>query len=131
MEINWNIVLPITTAIAGLIVGHLLSMKRDLRNKKREIRINYLIEAYRKLERGAQPASKNYISADFESAIADIQMLGNVDQVKLAYDFAIQSSLGDGSKLQVLLENIREELRQELAIKKGDLPKVSPFRIND
>ena len=129
MEINWNIVLPITTAMAGLIVGHLLSIKRDLSNKKREVRINYLIEAYRKLERGAQPQSKNYSSADFESAIADIQMLGNVDQVKLTYEFAVQASKGDGSKLQLLLENLRKELRQELAIKKGDLPKVRPFRM--
>ena len=130
MEKNLNIIIPIITALFGLIAGHYLSMKRDIENEKRKIRINYLIEAYRKLERGASPNSKKFDKGDFESAIADIQMLGNLEQVNLAYDFAINASKGDGSKLQELLENLRKELRQELSVINKKLPKVCPFRIN-
>lgn len=125
-----NTIIPILSALIGIMIGHWLSRKRDFENVKREIRINYLIEAYRKLERGAVPQAKCFNKGDFESAIADIQMLGNPDQVNIAYQFAIRASQGDGSKLQELLENLRIELRKELSIKNTGLPKVSPFRIN-
>jgi hypothetical protein len=125
-----NIIVPIISAAFGLILGHWLSLRRDFENKKREIRINYLIEAYRKLERGAIPIAKNFNKGDFESAIADIQMLGNPEQVNIAYEFARKASQGDGSQLQELLENLRMELRKELSIKNNKLQEVSPFRIN-
>ena len=125
-----NIIMSTLSALFGLILGHWLGCRRDFENKKREIRINYLIEAYRKLERGAIPNAKNFDKGDFESAIADIQMLGNIEQVNIAYEFAIKAAQGDGSKLQELLENLRMELRNELLIKNNKLPKVSPFRIN-
>jgi hypothetical protein len=125
-----DIIIPILSALLGLIIGHWLSLRRDFENKKREIRVNYLIEAYRKLERGATPNAKNFNKGDFESAIADIQMLGNPEQVIIAYEFAIKASQGDGSKLQKLLENLRMELRKELSIKNNKIPKISPFRIN-
>ncbi|MCK4912109.1 MAG: hypothetical protein KAS05_00120 [Candidatus Omnitrophica bacterium] len=125
-----NIIIPILSALFGLIFGHWLNRRRNFENKKREIRINYLIEAYRKLERGAIPNAKNFDKGDFESAIADIQMLGNLEQVNIAYEFAIKATQGDGSKLQELLENLRMELRNELSIKNNKLPKISPFRIN-
>ncbi len=125
-----NIIIPILIALFGLILGHQLTLRRDFKNKKKEIRINYLIEAYRKLERGAIPNAKKFDKGDFESAIADIQMLGNPEQVNIAYEFAIEASQDNGSKLQKLLENIRMELRNELLIKNNKLPKIRPFRIN-
>lgn len=129
MNMNWNYIIPIVSAILGLVIGHWFSRKRDFENKKREIRINYLIEACRKLERGALPKAKKFEKGDFESAIADIQMLGNPQQVNLAHEFAIEASRGDGSKLQELLENLRKELREELSIKNDNLPKIRPFRM--
>jgi hypothetical protein len=127
---NINIIIPIITGFIGLIVGHLLSVRRDIENEKRKVRINYLIEAYRKLERGAIPNAKKFDKGDFESAVTDIQLFGNIEQVNLSYDFAINASKGDGSKLQELLENLRKELRQELSIMNKNLPKARPFRIN-
>lgn len=111
------------------ILGHLLTKRRDFRNKKREIRINYLIEAYRKIERGAMPKSILFDKGEFESAIADIQLIGNAEQVKVAFEFAKEASQGKGDRLQELLENLRNELREELKIGSDDLPKVRPFRM--
>jgi hypothetical protein len=125
-----SIYIPIASGLLGLFLGHWLSQRRDLKNKKREIRTQYLIEAYRKLERGAVPNAKKFDKGDFESAIADIQLFGNIEQVKIAFEFATQASRGDGSKLQILLEDIRKDLRKELSIEINNLPKVNPFRIN-
>jgi len=77
-------IISIIVAVIGWIIAHYFTSKRDFANKKREIRINYLAEAYRKLERGAMPLSKKYNPGDFESAIADIQLFGNPEQVKIA-----------------------------------------------
>lgn len=51
---NWQLLVPllITTALAilGWFVLHLLAARRDLNNKRREMRLNVLIGAYRALE---------------------------------------------------------------------------------
>ena len=120
------------TALAGLVgvyVGHFFTSRRDNLKRKKEMRIEYLIEAYRKLEKGAAPESRGYSPGEFESAIADIQLLGSRDQVSLAFEFCEAASEGDGSLLQKLLENIRAELRSELKIDEDGLPSVRPFRI--
>ncbi len=96
------ILIPILTALVGLIIGHWFTGKRDLENKKRGIRLNYLIEAYRKIERGSMPTAKKYDKGDFESAIADIQMLGKIEQVNIAYKFSEEASNSDNADLQTL-----------------------------
>lgn len=124
-----NVIVPAITAILGIIIGNFLNQKRDSKNKKKDIRITYLIEAYRRLERGSAPHAKFFNQSEFESAIADIQMLGNVDQVKIAFKFAKDASENSNANLQPLLENLRGELRNELSIINKDLPKIAPFRM--
>lgn len=75
-----NIYITIASGMFGLFLGHWLSQRRDFRNKQREIRTQYLIEAYRRLERGAIPNAKKFDKGDFESAIADIQLFGNTNK---------------------------------------------------
>jgi hypothetical protein len=117
-------------AVFGLVVAHWFTSRRDFANKKREIRTNYLAEAYRKLERGAMPPSKKYDRGDFESAIADIQLFGNPKQVKIAHQFAEKAAKGNGTNLQSLLEDLRADLRKELKISVEGIPPVKPFRID-
>lgn len=125
----WAVVIPFGTALVGLFVGHFLATRRKAVGRRREIRIDYLVGAYRKLERGSTPTSDLYSAGDFESAIADIQLLGNVSQVVLAHRFCEAASSGDGSLLQELLEDIRLELRNELQLSDKSLPAIRPFRI--
>ena len=127
---EWKYIIPICTAIAGLVGGHFFADRRENLKRKREIRIEYLVSAYRKLEKGATPTSKEYSSGEFEAAISDIQLFGNHEQVILAHKFCQAAANGDGSLLQKLLENIREELRKELGVKQSKLPAITPFRIN-
>lgn len=127
--IEWKYIIPIITAFAGLIGGHFFAGRRESLKRKKEIRVEYLVNAYRKLEKGAIPTSNDYSAGEFESAVSDIQLFGSGEQVILVHRFCESSSKGDGSLLQELLENIRKELRKEIGIKNSNLPLVRPFRI--
>jgi hypothetical protein len=127
--IELKYIVPVITAILGLIGGHFFSNKRESEKRRKEMRIEYLVDAFRKLERGSSPTANDYSDGDFESAISDIQLLGNGKQVLLAHKFCEAASSGDGNLLQDLLENIRFELRAELALPKEELPRITPFRV--
>jgi hypothetical protein len=110
-------------AIIGLGISHALTSKRDLNSEKRKIRINFMIEAYRKLENGScrGPNAEKY-SEQFHSAIADIQLLGSPVQVEIARKIAIALGTRSGALVSIneLLNALRTELRYEL-----NLPDVS------
>jgi uncharacterized protein YjaG (DUF416 family) len=45
-----SLIVTATLAITGWYVLHRLSLNRDEANKRRDLRVQYLLEAYRKLE---------------------------------------------------------------------------------
>ena len=109
-----TLLIPTVVAIVSWFVGSWLSVRRDRSNKRRDLRVQYLIEAYRRLQNaGHRPPVPPY-SSDMESAIADIQLFGTGDQAiaakKLATDLAEQGS----ASLDDLLLSLRSELRREL-----------------
>jgi len=108
--------LLVTTAvaIASWYAAHLLASRRDRANKRRELLVTYLIEAYRRLESGANRQMTSEQAQAVESAIADIQLFGNTRQVELVQAFAQEiAEMGDGS-LDELLVALRADLRREL-----------------
>ena len=118
---NWQLLVPllITTGVAilGWLVGHYLTSKRDRQNKRREIRVQYLIEAYRNLEAGASrgPIHETEFGKGFESAIADVQLLGSDEQARMADELAIAiATRQDGASTGPLLMSLRNALRYEL-----------------
>lgn len=118
---NWRLLVPllVTTvvAIAGWMAAHYFATRRDLKNKRREIRSEYLIRAYQRLEAGACRGSieTSNFGKDFESAIADVQLFGTEDQVRMAKDlaFAIAEHRKEASTGSLLL-SLRDALRKEL-----------------
>ena len=92
---NSTFLLPllVTTVIAvlGWYVAHRLSMNRDRATKRRELRVKYLIDAYRLLESVSNRPVTPATAPQFESALADIQLFGTPAQVELAQEFAIAS----------------------------------------
>ena len=116
------------TGIFGIFLGSYLTKKRDLQKTKKELRVKYLIEAYRKIAKGAMPVSKNYDKGDFEDAISDIQLFGNPSQIQLVHKFC-EEAASEEADLQDLLENLRKELRDEVKISNKKIPKIRPFRI--
>ena len=110
---NWQPLVPLGSAIVGGLVVHLLSRRRDRANKRKEQRVAYLIEAYRRLEERSQQfgaAEKGKL----ESAVADIQLFGTPRQVNLVQRFASDFAARGSASLDGLLADLRTDLRAEL-----------------
>ena len=123
LNLNWGLLLPllVTTivAISGWIVGHRLNAERDLHNKRVELRIKYLLEAYRKLEASVEQEVNRENLDVLESAISDIQLLGSPDQVEKVLAWSAQfvgEKAHENVNLQDLLEDLRSSLRRELGL---------------
>ena len=127
---NWNLLLPLLVTTAGAIVGwiaaHRLAAARDQQNKRREVRLGFLLEAYRRLEASAArgPIHDSKFADGFESAIADIQLLGTTEQSRMAKALAhaIASDTPDASASSLLL-SLRDDLRRGLNLEPlGETP---------
>jgi len=94
---NFPLLLPLIVtavlAVAGWYAVHRLSMNRDQESKRRDLRIQYLLEAYRRLGNSSNRRDLSAYARDLESALADIQLLGSRDQVQLAHEFAVSMCL--------------------------------------
>jgi len=125
--INWQLLIPllVTTlvAVAGWIVGHRLNAERDLQNKRVELRIRYLLEAYRNLEASIETEVSRKNLDVLEAAISDIQLLGSPEQVDKVLAWSSQFAKTGTQKdvnLQDLLEDLRTSLRQDLGLRPID-----------
>jgi len=121
--VNWPLLIPliVTTliAVSGWIVGHRLNAERDLHNKRVELRIKYLLEAYRNLEAAVESEITRENLDILESAISDIQLLGTPAQVDKVLAWSSQFAKVGVQKdvnLQDLLEDLRQNLRKELGL---------------
>lgn len=111
-----QLAVTLIVAIAGGWIGHQLSMRRDLAGERRKLRVSYLLEAYRRLENASNRDDPKRCRPDFESAVADIQLLGSPDQVSMARQFAIEMARDRASSLDDLLFDLRQSLRAELEL---------------
>ncbi len=120
---NWQLLLPllVTTAVAivGWYIAHALAASRDRAKKQRDLRVEYLIEAYRRLEGSSNRDEDTSKSSDLESALADIQLLGSLGQINLARKLAMDLVVDNTAKADELLADLRAELREELQISKA------------
>jgi hypothetical protein len=106
-------------AIIALLIWYLSSRdlkKKEKENKQREIRLNYLIEAYQKLESASnRPLTPESIyTKNIESAIADIQLFGTRKQYELIQVFSKTYTDIHNASIDNLLNNLRDDLRSEL-----------------
>lgn len=115
---TWTLFLQLVgtlaVAIAGGWLGHSLAATRDLTNERRKLRVTYLLEAYRRLESASNRDDIKNVTGNFESAIADIQLLGSREQVELARSFAKEMSDHGTSTLDTPMQDLRQSLRAEL-----------------
>ncbi|MGA8149245.1 MAG: hypothetical protein WB870_16955 [Gallionellaceae bacterium] len=116
---NWQLLIPllVTTvvAIVGWFAAHALTTQRDRTNKRREQRIDYLIEAYRRLESCAHRGNQLEFPK-LESAVADIQLFGTPHQVSLVQSIVTEFVAGGGAQMDALLQDLRRDLRAELKL---------------
>ena len=112
-----KIAVSIALAVCGWMFAHSRTSKRDIANKRRELQIQYLIDAYRVLinEISQREATKER-SKLLENVITDVQLFGTGDQVELAKKLASDICENKEFELDPLINSLRDELRQELNI---------------
>ena len=120
-----SIASAIVIALAGWLVGYLTAIRRDRLSKRRELRVQYLIEAFRRLQSSVNRFEESFESArELESAIADIQLFGSLHQAQLAAAFAWEFAAHGGANLDKLLMSLRADLRKELSLGTLDDPVI-------
>jgi hypothetical protein len=118
-----TILTSVVLAFLGSLLAYVTTIRRDRVAKRRDLRTQYLLEAYRRLEGAGNRAepSTDAVKA-LESAVADIQLLGSVEQAVIARAFALEFAKNGTAPLDPLLESLRSDLRKELslpAVKEG------------
>lgn len=106
----------------GWYVVHYLSAKRDKKNKQRDIILNYLISVFRTLADCSKREPAPEYNRKMESALADIQLFGDEQQIEMAKTFMNKykenSEKAKGGTFEVpldpLLKDLRNNLREEL-----------------
>jgi len=124
-----TLLVPTLVAVVSWFVGSWLAAKRDRANKRRDMRVQYLLDAYRRLQgAGHRPLVPPY-SLDLESALADVQLLGSPAQAALAQKFTLEMGEHGHALLDDLLLSLRNELRAELELEKIE-GKLTYLRVN-
>ena len=119
-KFNWSLLISSIIVIIGWGVTYYTTNVQIIKAKQKEIKTNYLIEAYRSLEdgMGRDTVTKDQIR-NMEKAISDIQLFGTPGQRKLAKELTDgmnKSSYMDDRELLVL---IRNDLRNELGLEQA------------
>lgn len=109
----WQLLVTATVAFIGSWLAHFFAARRDRKNKQRDLRISFLIEAYRRLEFIANRPSLDDAKS-IESAVADIQLFGTSSQVRLIQSFATKFATTQTAPLDTILSELRKDLRAEL-----------------
>jgi hypothetical protein len=135
-----NLILPLASSVIGglvvALVNNLMTKRREHEKKLAELRIEHLIECWRKIERAASVGvdasqeSRNEAYDRIEEAIARIILLGTEREVEIASSVTARLSKNDPEAIVELMNELRSNLRQDLGLKM--LPKIENvfFRIH-
>lgn len=112
-----TLLVPTVVAVISWFIGSWLAVRRDRANKRRDLRVQYLIEAYRRLATGANRAAPlaGHLD-DIESAIEDVQLFGTAAQVQAAHELASDVAERGEAMADNLLTLLRDDLRKELRL---------------
>ncbi len=114
-NLNCQIVLSTIVVVIGWFIINHLDATRDRENKLRDIKTEYLINAYLNLANSGMhtPEPNSPYFREMESAIAHIQLFGTPSQISRVRQFQKEFSLNGQASLDPLLNDLRNELRNE------------------
>jgi len=119
MDRDWIVELAATLAVAVLLTfsGWIANIWVSRREKRREVRVEILLSAYRCLDAHSnRPKLTPEEGRRFKSAITDVLLAGSARQIELAEEFSRSFADGAGATLSPLLEALRQDLRKELQL---------------
>jgi hypothetical protein len=114
-------------AFVGRIFGLVLNGRRELDNKRRELRLHVLVDAWRSIERSANREGRE-AAERLENALADMQLFGSPSQAQraAAATRALNESGTQTAALDDLLEELRVDLRAEMRLGRVSAQLVHP-----
>ena len=110
-----SIGVPALIAVAGWFLAHWLNSRREVTNKRREIRLRGLGSAYTRLALASQRDWTDEHRQQFEAFVAEIQLYGTPKQIQLTID--VIKAFNERKPVvsfDPLLEELRDSLRKEL-----------------
>lgn len=118
MDLDYiKILVAVTLAVLGWIVGHWFSSKRTRNQKRRDISIEHLISSYRVLTNEVSHRKETSERAEkLENILSDIQLFGSTQQVTFARKLADEVASGGEFQLDPLINSLRNDLRKELML---------------
>ncbi len=128
MTLALTIVGSICAAAIAAVLAHRLTSRRDQTNRRNDLRVQYLLGAYRAVadasHRDLDPGSAHVLT--FEQGIADIQLLGSKEQAEMAV--VITKALAENGEalMDDMLLSLRDDLREELKLERLSQP---PFHM--
>lgn len=114
---NNDLIIQCIITVIGWIVVYIFAIRQNTQIKKKEVTIEYLIQAWGKLEKASNRNDNRY-NTEIETAIADIQLFGTKRQIELAQKFAEEIARNKESSTLELLVLLREDLRKELKLER-------------
>lgn len=130
MTLVFTILGGVAAAAVAAVVAHRLTSQRDQANRRSDLRIEYLLSAYRTLadtaHRDLDPNAEHVRA--FEQGLADIQLLGSPDQAAMAVRVGRQLATEGGADFDDLLLSLRDDLRDELDLE-SIVPAPSHIRV--
>ena len=114
---NNDLIIQCIITVIGWIVVYNFAIRQNTQIKKKEVTIEYLIQAWGKLEKASNRNDNRY-NTEIETAIADIQLFGTKRQIELAQQFAEEIARNKESSTLELLVLLREDLRKELKLER-------------
>jgi hypothetical protein len=118
MTLALTIIGGICAAAIAAVLAHRLTSRRDQTNRRNDLRVQYLLDAYRAVadtsHRDLDPGSAHVRT--FEQGLADIQLLGSKEQAEMAV--VIGNALAENGEavMDDLLLSLRDDLRGELKL---------------
>jgi hypothetical protein len=109
-----QVAVPALVALAVVALAHLFTVHRDRENRRREQRLGYLVAAFRALAKANHHPRLYEVSDEVEQAVADLQVFGTPEQVRLAQKFAQDLGTTQHAELDDLLNELRNSLRREI-----------------
>ncbi|WP_423446204.1 response regulator [Kocuria sp. KSNUG] len=130
----WEPLISLGSAILGAFVGgffvHRLTMLREAIGARRTQRIAFLLDAYRKLIDASERDPLTPQRRDnLEGALADVMLLGGVQEIRAANRFQQDFVGRNNSSLMPVIESLRKSLREELDLPEVALPRQFNFRL--
>jgi hypothetical protein len=110
-----SLVVAVVLLAIRIFVMQRVQTKRQRENRQETERLKSLVAAYRSLAGSFSPAA-HADRPQLEEVLADIVLFGSLRQVELAAQCAMALVRGDPVDYQVLVEDLRSDLRTQLGL---------------